>query len=160
MELKIEKASENLENLRMPSLGVHIPDDWEYAPALRKRLKEHYRNKASPYLLSLIEKDLQGLSVGGPESAFSLEQIRTWMIAEAKLSRAAKLALSVLHAETTESRHNAGKELAAYILNALQREDPESADMLAAETAAKYMTPLVVSTDNIQLADRSKKAAS
>jgi hypothetical protein len=119
----------------MPTISAHVPEDWEFKEQFNSRIKTpRYRNKPSPYLVELIERDLSGLSIGTPDSAYSHEQIKTWMEDERTLLEAARIALAVLNSADPKAREVAARELAEKILGASLRQPA----LAAAEDQAPY----------------------
>lgn len=101
----------------MPTYSFHVPEEWPFAGQFRAVLAEHHRGKVSPYLLNLVERDLRGLGLGTPQSAFSLDDVKRGRAAELALLRAELLARELLFSEGT-ARVEAGRRLANHLLNA------------------------------------------
>jgi hypothetical protein len=119
----------------MPTISAHVPEDWGFKEQFSSRINTpRYRNKPSPYLVELIERDLSGLSIGTPDSAYSHEQIKTWMEDERTLLDAARIALTVLNGADPKAREVAARELAEKILGASLRQPA----LAAAEDPGSY----------------------
>jgi NADPH:quinone reductase-like Zn-dependent oxidoreductase len=136
---------------------MHVPDDWTFRKAFEEKVAKHYRGREGPYLRDLVERDLQGMSIGAPDSAFTIADIHQWMAAESTLLRAARIAVNVLHAPTQPARQEAARELAQLIVSKSLRPDPAEHSPLAAESAARY---IAVSTEGVQLERRPKRRVS
>jgi len=114
----------------MPTIATHVPEDWELAAAFEKNVRENYRGKPAPYIRELIEKDLNGLSIGTAQSAWSTARIGEMQAAETALFKLETLAREWMFAGEA-TRPAVTRQIVTAILDATRRQGgtyPESKD--------------------------------
>jgi hypothetical protein len=131
-----------------------------------KVIATNYRGKPGPYLRELIERDLKGLSIGTPQSAFSIEEITAAKHADAALLRAERLARDWLYA-TDAQKPTAGRALCEFILDATRRgglvnlePSPQERAKAAAKTTAEINLQIDQMIDQAEAGVKPKRASS
>lgn len=104
----------------MPTIATHVPEDWEYAAAFSSNVDRNYRGKPAPYLRELIEKDLNGLSIGTAQSAWSTQRIGEMQAAETALFKLELLAREWMFAGEAE-RPGVTRRMVTAIFDATRR---------------------------------------
>ena len=125
-----------------------------------------YTGNRTAYFRDIIEKDLKGLSIGTPQSAFSIEEITAAKHADAALLRAERLARDWLYA-TDAQKPTAGRALCEFIFDATRRGGPVNPEptpqeraKAAAKTTAEINLQIDQMIDQAEAGVKPKSAAS
>lgn len=126
----------------MPTISAHLPDNWALQREFDAVVDKHYRGRPGPYLRDLVEKDLRGLSIGTPQSAFTIDELAAMRAADTALLRASLLVQEWMFADE-KTKPAAIKALIEHILAATRRKEypqREDSSLLAAEDPEKKST--------------------
>lgn len=140
-----------------------LPELWETIETVAEK---GYGSNRSAYLRQLVERDLKGLSIGTPQSAFSIEEITAAKHADAALLRAERLARDWLYA-TDAQKPTAGRALCEFIFDATRRGGPVNPEptpqeraKAAAKTTAEINLQIDQMIDQAEAAVKPKRASS